>query len=89
MLIMQLLAVVLNCCCCLTKLLVGGNLLHAIESAASLEPVDLLFVQGVVQCDLVDFVAVLDLTFNGFAGSQLGQAEQGDFAGWLNLLGSK
>lgn len=68
------------------SLLAGGQLLHAIKGAAGLEPTDLLFVEGVVQLDLVDLaVGMLDLALQRLGGRKASQTQDGDLVGRLNL----
>lgn len=62
-----------------------GQLLHAVKSAASLEPSNLQFVECMVELNLLDFVAVLDLTIDGLAGRQGVQVKQRNLARRLNL----
>lgn len=68
------------------RLFIAGNLFHAVEGAAGLEPRDLLIVECVVQLDFVDFaVGVFDFSVEWFAGGDALQAEQRDFVGRLDL----
>lgn len=67
-------------------LFASGNLLHAVQCTACLEPTDLLFVERMVKLNFVDLaIFVLDFTVDGFAGCQLGQTQDGDLIGWSDL----
>lgn len=66
-------------------LLVGRNLLHAVQGAASLEPFDLLLVERVVQLNLMHLTVGLDLTVQLLARGKVVQAQDRDLRGRLNL----
>lgn len=73
------------CSMCHT-LLASGNLLHAVQSAAGLEPADLLLVERVVQLDAVGLaVGVLDLALERRARRKAVKAQDGDLVGRLDL----
>lgn len=55
-------------------LLGGGDLLHAVQGTAGLEPFDLLLVERMVQLDLIDLAVGFDLAVQLLAGGELVQA---------------
>eukprot|EP00053_Salpingoeca_punica_P020385 m.211399 g.211399 ORF g.211399 m.211399 type:complete len:843 (+) comp18318_c0_seq1:197-2725(+) len=62
------------------------QLLHAVEGAAGLEPLELRLVEGVVEGDLDLLAALLgDDGLDRLAGGQLGQAKQRDLVALANL----
>lgn len=68
------------------RLLAGGDLLHAIQSAASPEPCDLEVVEAVVQLDLLCLsVGVLDLSGDLLSWCERGQSEDRNLISWLDL----
>jgi len=65
--------------------LLSGQLLHAIESAASLEPSNLQIIECMIQLNLFDLAAVLDLAFDGLSRRQTVQIDQRNLARGFNL----
>lgn len=78
-------------CVCLRLLERGGlsnligQLLHAVKSAAGLEPTDLQIVERMVQLNPFHLIAVLDFAVDGLAGRQAVQIQQRNLACRLNL----
>lgn len=67
-------------------LLAGGNLLHTIQCAASLEPGDLEVVEAVVQRDLFGLaIGVLDLSGEWLSWCELSQSKNRNLISWLDL----
>ena len=67
----------------------GGHFLHAVEGAAGLEPLDLLFVHRMVQVDRLDAaVGVRQPALDRLARRQLRQTQQRNPVRRLNLLGN-
>lgn len=67
-------------------LMASGNLLHAVQRAAGLEPADLLLVERVVQLDALGLaVGVRDLALERSARRKAVQAQDGDLVGRLDL----
>lgn len=67
-------------------LLAGGDLLHAIQSTASLEPCDLKVVEAVVQLNLFCLsISVLDFSGELLAGGESLQSQDRNLISWLNL----
>lgn len=63
------------------------QLLHPVEGAASLEPLDLCLVEGVVEGDgLRAAVAVLDDGLQRISWSKVLEAFDGEFVIWANLV---
>lgn len=72
------------------RLLAGGNLLHAIQCAASLEPGDLEVVEAVVQCNLFCLaIGVLDLSGEWLSRCKFGQSKNRNLISWLDLRRKK
>jgi hypothetical protein len=62
------------------------DLLHAVQSAAGLEPGDLQVVEAVVELDLFGLaVGVFDFGGKLLAWGEAVEAEDGDLVGWLDL----
>lgn len=80
------------CCVCGEERIISnllGQLLHAVKSAASLEPSNLQVVERMVKLNLFDFVTVLDLAIDGLAGRQAVKIKQRNLARRLNLNNTK